>query len=534
MRTLNIHLVKCLCCHLQIARCLMVLVSIHFIFACESKVTSTKQEQDVKIAAESASAEELAKQYCQSCHQFPEPSLLDKNSWNNVVLPRMGYFMGIYESTRLRDSLIEQNKGGELVKMANTFPERPLIDQKKWGLIKSYYLSHAPDELKTPKPADVQIGLKHFKIRKPSFKITPPSTTLVKFSDKGRSIYIGDAHSKSLLEFDAGLNLIKRGMVNEGAVCLKEFEDEIWLTTMGSFSPSDNPSGFVLNIPRKGAKSARILMDMLRRPVHSAYGDLNNDGRIDAVISEFGKWTGRLNLYTGNADGTFKQRTLLNRTGAIRSYLKDFNGDGLLDIIALFGQGNEGINIFYNQGESGFKMEEVLQFSPSNGSAAFHLVDYNNDGHEDILYIAGDNADFKPVMKPYHGIYLFENDGKNNFSEVLFYHLNGAYDAVMKDFDMDGDLDIAAISFFPDFGNGPVNTFLFLENSGDFEFKTSSFEHSNRGRWIVMDHGDMDDDGDIDLILGALAFEVVPKNDSLENHWIKEGLPFVVLENTIK
>ena len=39
--------------------------------------------------------ERLAKQYCSSCHVFPEPLLLDKKTWEKSVLPEMGFRMGM-------------------------------------------------------------------------------------------------------------------------------------------------------------------------------------------------------------------------------------------------------------------------------------------------------------------------------------------------------------------------------------------------------------------------------------------------------
>ena len=39
--------------------------------------------------------ETLAKQYCASCHLFPEPQLLDKKTWQDGVLPNMAMRLGI-------------------------------------------------------------------------------------------------------------------------------------------------------------------------------------------------------------------------------------------------------------------------------------------------------------------------------------------------------------------------------------------------------------------------------------------------------
>src|SRR3546814_14780306 len=42
--------------------------------------------------------EKLARDYCQRCHLFPDPSLLDKKTWNESVLPKMGWRLGIREN----------------------------------------------------------------------------------------------------------------------------------------------------------------------------------------------------------------------------------------------------------------------------------------------------------------------------------------------------------------------------------------------------------------------------------------------------
>jgi hypothetical protein len=69
----------------------------------------------------------------------------------------------------------------------------------------------------------------------------------------------------------------------------------------------------------------------------------------------------------------------------------------------------------------------------------------------DLLYTNGDNADYSNSLKRYHGIRLFQNDGNFKFRQVWFYPLYGATKAVARDFDGDGDLDVAGIAFYPDF-----------------------------------------------------------------------------------
>lgn len=112
--------------------------------------------------------------------------------------------------------------------------------------------------------------------------------------------------------------------------------------------------------------------------------------------------------------------------------------------------------------------------------------------------------------------------------------MDGAYCALARDFDADGDMNIAAISFFPDFQLHPKSAFVYLENTGAADgFKACAFPQVNSGRRIVMEAGDVDLDGDLDLLLGSLAFEIVLSNPLLQQ-WIKNGIPFVALENQKK
>jgi len=470
---------------------------------------------------------ELSKIYCASCHQYPEPSQLPRATWEGHVLPRMGYMMGIYPADSVRQSLIEAGSAGELVRNAEIFPEEPLLNEAQWAAIQQFYLKNAPDSLQMP-VASSSASLDLFQPRFPDYQLSPPSTTLLQFHENG--IYLGDAHSKGFYNFDTQLNMQQAAKVREGAVSMQETPSGIKLTVMGSFSPTDAPTGFLLNLPTSGGQPPSVLIQPLQRPVHAAYADLNADGREDIVICEFAKWTGGLSWWEQDEKGQYQKHQLRDQPGAIKTQIQDFTEDGRPDILALFGQGDEGFFLYINEGEGQFREKRVLHLYSSMGSSSFNLFDYNDDGRPDILYTAGDNADYPPILKPYHGIYIYENKGNFNFEQAFFHPMPGAYGAHAHDLDLDGDLDIAAISFFPDFANDPTGGFIFLENEGGLKMKPYTFPQSTLGRWIVMDAGDLDNDGDIDLALGSLAFEVIPDNGEVEG-WVQNGLPFLVLEN---
>ena len=251
--------------------------------------------------------------------------------------------------------------------------------------------------------------------------------------------------------------------------------------------------GVFIHINSKGQwqKNTTTILDSLQRPVQITPVDLNNDGKKDYLVCEFGYLTGALSWMENVGNNNFKRHIIRDFPGAIKAYVQDYNHDGLPDIWALFAQGEEGIFLFTNKGNGNFSQEEVLRFPPSYGSSYFELADFNKDGYPDIVYTCGDNGDYSPVLKPYHGVYIFMNDKTNHFTKKFFFPINGCYKAMARDYDGDGDLDIATISFFADYAHQPEESFVYLKNIGNFEFQPYSFAEADIGRWLTMDAGDI-------------------------------------------
>ncbi len=230
-----------------------------------------------------------------------------------------------------------------------------------------------------------------------------------------------------------------------------------------------------------------------------------------------------------DSKNNYQKKYLSQTTGALKSIEYDYNKDGLNDFMTLFADGNERIVLYINKGNLEFEEKTILRFPPIYGSSSFDIVDINKDGHFDIIYTAGDNADFTTILKPYHGVYIFKNQGDDTFKQSDFFHQNGAYKAMAKDFDLDGDIDIASISLFPDVDNRPKEGFIYLENtSKGFIQKTMNINHF--GRWSVMDAGDIDGDGDIDMLLGSHAVAKFPSG--FDQEWKKSGGLLILWNNT--
>jgi hypothetical protein len=224
---------------------------------------------------------------------------------------------------------------------------------------------------------------------------------------------------------------------------------------IGVLNPNNGKFGKGLLISVGANQKMRVdsipLFDSLARPVQLTAVDLNQDGLTDYLACEFGHLTGSLSWIENIGGGKYRHHIIRPVPGAIKAYVQDYNHDGLPDIWVLFGQGDEGIFFFINLGNGKFSESKVLEFLVFYGSSYFELDDFNHDGYPDILYTCGDNADYSVVLKPYHGVYIFMNDGQNHFTQKYFFPINGCYKAMARDFDSDGDLDLAVISFFADY-----------------------------------------------------------------------------------
>jgi hypothetical protein len=498
----------------------VLFLALGIVLSCHSE-SQKSQTKDVSL---------LVQQYCGNCHHRPDPEILPKTIWEEVVLPRMGYHLGIYPEVGFRQTLFEENEGGEIVEQAGLYPEEPLISNQEWDRIKTYYLSNAPEQLEMP-DYPVMSELKDFELKIPNYAMSPPSTTMIHIREEG-GFYIGEANKRSLFQFDQRIEMVDQARLQEGPVDMLELRDQLLVQVMGSFSPTDEPSGFMVSLPKDKSKQAQMIASRLQRPVDFSMDNLLGDESPEFVFAEFGKWTGALSVFIMGPNG-YKRRDLDSSPGAVKALILDLNEDGQKDILALFAQGNERISVYLGDGEGNFERRNLIDLHPSMGSCFLDTIDWDGDGDLDIIYAAGDNADYTPILKPYHGIYVFENKGDLIFEQSFFYHLNGAYKAIPKDFDQDGDLDFAAISFFPDFEKHERELFVYLQNQGNGKFETQSIPTAHLGRWIVMDAGDYDQDGDDDIILGSLTMEV-PKKPELVAEWVKKGIPFVVFENKLK
>jgi hypothetical protein len=480
---------------------------------------------------------QLAQGICGTCHLFPEPQLLDKNTWTKGVLPHMALrlgFMSFMDNPYARLSVEEI----ETVVQANVFPHSPIIDSITWAKIVEYYESEAPEKPlpQTDKPL-VELGLALFDTSQINISSEKPSLiTLLQFDTSSNSLFVGDRRSK-LYKLDQQFKPIYSVRLDSPPASMYFApQNQLEIITIGEMDPNDKKLGKLISIEKLNADSTitlETLLPNLSRPVHVSVADLNKDGFEDKIVCSFGNYTGSLKWYESLGNKKYKEHLVKQIPGARKTIIHDINNDGLADIVCLITQGNEGIFAFINQGKGNFKERQILRFPPVYGSSDFDLVDFNQDGLIDILYTNGDNADFSYSLKKYHGVRLYLNKGDGIFELMWFYPMHGATKALAQDFDKDGDLDIAAIAFFPDYINAPDEGFIYFENYGDLQFKPQTFSNALKGRWLTIEIGDFDDDSDIDIALGSFTLSTTPVPEHYRKSWNNKGTDIIVLHNQL-
>lgn len=478
------------------------------------------------------SGKQLAMDYCQRCHLFPEPALLDKKTWVTSVLPNMGQRLGVKVggTDPYADLLVTE---ASLIRELNIYPEAPLLSDQEWAKIVGYYETEAPPEpLPQKKMPVVAYQLPLFKanyitIGDQSF----PKTTLLKYDKTSSQLYVGDTENH-LFVLDSSFQLKDTWWIDTPPTDI-DFPKNAppRLLTIGVFKPSEQKTGRLMSLDKSSkAPVSAINIQLLPRPVQFASGDLNMDGKEDVVVCGFGNYSGKLFWYDDFK--IEKEHVLKALPGARKVEITDFNHDKKPDIMVLMAQAREEISIFYNLGNGKFKEKTLLRFPPSYGASYFELVDFNKDGFQDILITNGDNWDLSPVQKNYHGIRIYLNDKKDNFKESWFYPVYGASKAIARDFDNDGDVDIAATSFYSDLEK-PEQGFLYFSNEGNLNFKTFSTPEAVAGKWLTMEAADFDHDGDIDIVLGSY-FHTITEMTQLVSHGVTSFPQLLLLTNQAK
>ncbi len=450
----------------------------------------------------------------------------------------MGFRLGVVDYKPIENTppvaMMHMTTREKILREANAIPSQPIISNEEWDAIRKFYRRSAPKEaLPQSRKPQLTGKLDQFELKVPDYHPPAPVFTLARINPQGGFI-LNNIRGQQMVFLDKELRVAETHYEPEMMVDVTFNDNQIALLAigdlMGRFIGVGKGSVLLRSVP--GYQDQGILIDGLHRPADMEFADIDGDDTPELIVSNFGDITGNATVY---ADG--KPLTeLINAPGAIRSQVYDFNQDGLPDIAVLLGDARENISIFYNQGNARFVREQVVTTHSAYGHTYFELQDFNQDGHVDILAVNGDtDADPFNTLKNYHGIRIYINDGTNRFDLDYFYPMYGAHFAKAADFDNDGDLDIAGSAFFPDFSSNEPEQFVYLENNGSLKFKPFTHPETYKGRWMTMDIGDYDLDGDTDILLagGYLPLGMVVDYPEKYQQLVNNGKALLVLENKL-
>lgn len=481
----------------------LVLVFASILFLLQPGCKSEKQKQFEAYLSE---GERLAKIYCNTCHLESSPELLNRKTWVFKVLPQMGPRLGMHKYKSLHYQPINRM----------LVPQQPAMTQEQWENIVNYFHYSSPDSL----PRQVfdkipETNCETFETAPFSKDIDPNAIlTMIEVDTVRKFIYAGEAISSTLMKFDFDGNLVDTSTLSSATTDIRVTPEFMDISLVGILHPNNEDEGSIVRYSGGEGlqfESKIVLADSIYRPVWMEVHDYNTDGLEDYLVCEYGNDIGRLTIYYQNNAGEFELYILENVPGSIVTRSHDFNRDGYMDIAALYAQGDERIVIYYNDGKGEFRggFKIAARFPGVYGSMYFDLHDFDRDGDMDILYVNGDNFDYSQILKPYHGIRIYENDGSDNFQEKYFFPIYGAGRASISDFDLDGDDDIVVAANFGDMENNPERGIIYLENEGKYRYQPYSFAMAALNEWNTMGTMDIDDDGDMDVLVGSMNLDNV-------------------------
>lgn len=491
--------------------------------ACSNDVKETQKEYVPDFDA--LEGQELAQAACAACHSYTPPSLLPKQVWKDHVLPNMAQRLGLrFGSDPNRGSTVEETY---YIHASGAYPTEQLISDSAWNRLEQYYLENAPDSLSISAVPDFPMSTLFEASILPYHLGGFGAVTLVEYDTAEQKMYVGDINGQ-LVKLNSSFEMEEITQFQAPIVDILVYQDQLLVDQIGFLDKNDQLAGLIGWTDSKTLSRRAILLQEMLRPVYFEMHDVDRDSHLDLVVCNFGNHSGNLSWYRSLGTG-YEQHVIKNGTGALKFEAADLDADGDTDIVALFGQGREGVFAFTNHGYGNFHEDQWVDLHPLMGASDFEWIDLDHNGSRELVIACGDNSDYSPVLKSYHGVYIFE-EVEGEYRQTDFIECHGATGLNVADFDLDGDQDIFVNAFYPDYIDGLDQSLLILENDSS-TFTVEKIPLAHLGRWLVADLCDMDQDGDQDILVGSFALgpgQVPPK---VLDAWQRTHSHFLYLEN---
>ena len=457
-----------------------------------------------------------ARAVCGGCHAFPPPEILPREFWRDEFV-RMMF---------IRDKRLPPIGPPSIYR---TIPLPPDMQQ-----VLPFYTSRAPERLPAPDPwpdaASSPVRFERISLA-PADMPGAPAVSNVQFVDfdgDGKLDVLGADMRQGVIFTGApaagsGLSIVA-SIPHPSHVTRADVDgdgvQDLLVADLGEFFPADHKKGAVIWL--RGLARGKFGADWLDgwpRVADVETADFNGDGRNDLLVAAFGwRTSGQVSILenraTSGAQPAFTNHTIDPRPGGIHAVPVDLNRDGRMDFVTLLAQEHETVLAYINKGTGGFSFDQQVIYAaphPNWGSSGIQLTDLDKDGDLDVLLTHGDTFD-DGIVKPYHGIQWLENTGRYPFVEHTLASMPGVHRAVAADVDGDGDQDVVAGALLAggsDLDEKTLPALGWLEQTkpGTFERRTIEMGFP---RHATLDVGDIDGDGDIDIVTGNFSIGKAP------------------------
>ncbi len=292
----------------------------------------------------------------------------------------------------------------------------------------------------------------------------PPIEPVDLFDSSNRIFTIGDSRHSVIADFDGD-------SFNEIAFLDDERSGQIVITT------ADITFEIESSISNRFADAYRVVSL-----------DVDNDNYKD--VAYISLLEGDIAWSKNLTNGTFSEKILIGQEESFPKEIvsSDITGNNFNDLIVAYSS-PQALKLYENSGNELFLSSTIITENVNN-IKKMTLADIDNDLDVDIIVLDDDAA----VCSWYENI-------SGDMTSVVKHNVgtseNSAIDLVLGDIDNDGDLDI---TYSKDLPNG--SSIQYMENLGQGMFSPSETVIEITNRITSMNIGDMDQDGDVDLVCG--------------------------------